>query len=237
MDGMPGTTDFLTQMVTCIIPAFNEEKRIINVLPVVLSEPLIDEVIVVNDGSTDRTAEVVTSYEGVTLINLDKNRGKAFALKQGITSASGQIILLLDADLQGLKSDNIHELLEPVVDGAADMTLSLRKNSLFIYRILGVDLVSGERAIHKEILEKLGDYEDSRFGFESILNDYIVSNKLSFQSVRWDNVKVASKQKKRGFWKGMADEFKMVKEIMDAVPISKLFYILFKMGLNTKSNK
>ena len=117
------------------------------------------------------------------------------------------------------------------------MTLSLRKNSLFIYRILGVDLVSGERAIHKEILEKLGDYEDSRFGFESILNDYIVSNKLSFRSVRWDNVKVASKQKKRGFWKGMADEFKMVKEIMDAVPISKLFYILFKMGLTPKNNK
>lgn len=225
-------------VVSCVIPAYNEEDRIGEVLSVVLSEPLIDEVIVVNDGSKDNTASVVREqHPRARLIDLEENRGKAFALKQGITAARGKIILLLDADLVGLESKNIHELIEPVRCGDADMTLSLRGNSLFIYRILGVDLVSGERAIHKELLEKLGDYEDSRFGFESLLNEYVVSNKLSFQSVRWDNVKVAPKHQKRGFWRGIGDEFKMIKEIMDAVPINKFFYILFKMAAGTSSTR
>ena len=234
---MKEDTSFEPVKVTCIIPAYNEEKRIGKVLPVVLAEPLIDEVIVVNDGSADNTAAEVRKHPEAILIDLPENKGKAYALKQGITSATGQVVLLLDADLQGLESQNIHELLDPVVKGDADMTLSLRKNSLFIYRILGVDLVSGERAIHKEILENLGDYENSRFGFESILNEYIVNNKLSFQSVRWDNVTVAPKHQKRGFWKGIADEMKMINEIMEAVPIHKFFYILFKMAAKPSKSK
>lgn len=223
--------------VSCVIPAYNEEGRIANVLEVVLGEPLIDEVIVVNDGSADRTAEVVRHYPKAKLIDLQQNMGKAFALKQGISNAQGPIILLLDADLIGLQRDNIHELLQPVVCGDADMTLSLRGNSLFIYRILGVDFVSGERAINKEILEQLGEYEHSRFGFESLLNEYIVANKLTFQSVRWDNVRVSPKSKKRGFWKGLGDEFKMIKEIMEAVPFTKFCYILFKMAAKAQVPK
>jgi glycosyltransferase involved in cell wall biosynthesis len=230
--------DAKTAPVSCIIPAYNEVGRIGNVLPVVLSEPLIDEVIVVNDGSTDGTSDYVRNlFPEARLIDLEENRGKAFALKQGITSATGKVILLLDADLVGLTTENIHNLLQPVVGGHTDMTLSLRGNSLFIYRILGVDLVSGERAIHKELLEKLGDYEDARFGFESLLNEYIIANKLDFQSVRWDNVRVAPKSEKRGFWKGVGDEMKMLKEIMEAVPIGKFFYILFKMAVHPGSSK
>lgn len=220
--------------ISCIIPAYNEEGRIGNVLPIVITEPLIDEVIVVNDGSKDRTAEVVGRFKGVKLIDLKENRGKAFALKTGITSAKGNIILLLDADLIGLNHDNVQELLDPVLNGDADMTLSLRKNSLFIYRILGVDMVSGERAIQKEILEQLGEYEHSRFGFESLLNEFIITNKLNFKSVKWDNVKVSPKHKKRGFWKGIFDEFKMIREIMEVVPITKFFYIMFKMAKNSQ---
>ena len=223
--------------VTCIIPAYNEAERIGSVLSVVLKESIIDEVIVVNDGSDDNTAEVVKSFKEAKLIDLKENKGKAFALKQGISSAEGQIILLLDADLAGLQNSNLKELLNPVVSGDADMTVSLRKNSLFIYRIMGVDWVSGERAVNKEILEKLGDYEDSRFGFESLLNDYIVSNKLKFKSVHWDNVKITPKSEKSGFWKGLIDEIKMFNEIMDAVPMHKLFYIFLKMSFDQAKSK
>jgi len=217
--------------ITCIIPAYNEEERIGNVLDVVVEWKAIDEIIVVNDGSKDRTTDVVSRYERVTLIDLQPNRGKAYALKQGISSANGNIILLLDADLRGLTSDNINELLKPVLDGDTDMTLSLRKNSLFIYRLFGLDLVSGERAIPKEILENLHDYEDSRFGFESILNEHIIENKLKFEVVKWDNVTVAPKLKKVGFWQGIKGEISMIREIFSAVPVAKWAYIFFRMVL------
>jgi glycosyltransferase involved in cell wall biosynthesis len=222
-------------IVTCIIPAYNEELRISKVLDVVVESPDIDEIIVVNDGSKDGTADLIRIYERkhkhVRLIDLQPNRGKAYALKQGITTAGGNIILLLDADLQGLTVDNIGELLAPVVDGDIDMTLSLRKNSLFIYRMFGLDLVSGERALSKNILDNLKEYEDSRFGFESILNQHIVDNKLKFDVIRWDNVTVAPKHKKVGFWKGLKGEMDMIREIFQAVPVTKWAYIFFKMVL------
>lgn len=217
--------------VTCIIPAYNEEKRIGRVLDVVVKSKDINEIIVVNDGSMDRTVEVVGRYKRVRLIDLQPNRGKAYALKQGITAAEGNIILLLDADLRGLTPDNINELLRPVVDGDTDMTLSLRKNSLFIYRLFGLDLVSGERAIPKEILENLDDYEDSRFGFESILNQHIIENKLKFEVVKWDNVTVSPKHKKVGFWQGVKGELNMIREIFKAVPVAKWAYVFFRMVL------
>lgn len=219
--------------VTCVIPAYNEENRISNVLDAVVSTALVDEIIVVNDGSTDGTIGVVGRYGRVTLLDLGENHGKAYALKQGITTAKGNIILLLDADLIGLEPGNIEELLQPVLSGETDMTLSLRQNSLFIYRLAGVDLVSGERAITKNILEELGEYEESRFGFESLLNEYIIKNKLSFQVVRWNNVKIATKQDKLGFWKALQGELKMIKEIFAAVPVAKWFYIFFQMAIQS----
>lgn len=222
--------------VTCVIPAYNEEERIGNVLKVVVKVSAIDEIIVVNDGSTDNTVDIVKDFHRVKLLDLSPNRGKAYALKQGITAATGNVILLLDADLMGLKKRNIEELVAPVIDGDADMTLSLRKNSLFIYRLFGVDLVSGERAISKDILENLKDYEDSRFGFESILNEHIVKNKLKFEVVKWDNVRVAPKHKKRGFWKGIGGELKMIGEIFAAVPVTKWIYIFFQMAIQKPSN-
>jgi glycosyltransferase involved in cell wall biosynthesis len=225
--------EYVEPSVTCVIPAYNEENRISNVLDAVVGTPLVDEIIVVNDGSTDDTIGVVGRYDGVTLLDLVDNHGKAYALKQGITAAKGNIILLLDADLIGLEPGNIEELLHPVLSGETHMTLSLRQNSLFIYRLAGVDLVSGERAIPKDILEELGEYEESRFGFESLLNEYIIKNKLSFQVVRWDNVKIATKQDKLGFWKALQGELKMIKEIFAAVPVAKWFYIFFQMAIKS----
>jgi glycosyltransferase involved in cell wall biosynthesis len=236
--GKPSSADAACQddsIVTCIIPAYNEEARISNVLDVVVESPDIDEIIVVNDGSADGTAELVrkyeSNYERINLIDLQPNRGKAYALKQGITAARGNIILLLDADLDGLTIDNIKQLLVPVVDGDIDMTLSLRKNSLFIYKLFGLDLVSGERAISKQILENLQEYEDARFGFESILNEHIIDNKLKFDVVKWNNVTVAPKHKKVGFWKGIKGEMDMIREIFQAVPVAKWAYIFFRMVL------
>lgn len=231
------TTEKLEPIVTCVIPAFNEAERIARVLNVVVNQPQINEVIVIDDGSTDNTSSIVRDFKEVKLIELATNRGKAHALKCGISEALGNIILLLDADLIGLTNENLDELLSPVLSGDADMTLSMRKNSHLIYRLLGVDVVSGERAIHKRFLEELSDYHDSRFGFESLLNDFVIQNKLSFRSVSWDNVSIEPKYKKVGLWKGIIGEFKMFKEIFKAVGVSKWVYILFKMAAEKKPEK
>jgi biofilm PGA synthesis N-glycosyltransferase PgaC len=88
--------------VSIIIPTFNEESTIAKVIDSVLSlDYPKKEIIVVNDGSTDKTLEICRKYEKdgkIKLISYQKNRGKAFALNKGIKASSFDIIVTVDAD-------------------------------------------------------------------------------------------------------------------------------------------
>ena len=88
--------------VTAVIPAHNEEDNIRTTLNIATSSNIIDEVIVVSDGSTDQTVEIANSYSNVKVIHLEENQGKGRAMDIGIENSYGDIILFLDADLKGL---------------------------------------------------------------------------------------------------------------------------------------
>src|SRR5690349_10979581 len=93
--------------VSCIIPAYNEQDRIGLVLGAVIGHPLIDEVIVVDDGSKDETARIAQGMDGPQVIVCAKNGGKSRALATGIEAATGDILLLIDADLVALTPAHI----------------------------------------------------------------------------------------------------------------------------------
>ena len=111
--------------VSVIIAAYNEEPRIARVLSVLEDHPLIDEVIVVNDGSVDKTSDVVKRFN-VTLIENKINMGKTLSIKRGLEKSKNEVILFLDADLVGLTKQNINDLVNPVLDGQVEWTLSRR---------------------------------------------------------------------------------------------------------------
>ncbi len=89
-------------LLSIVIPAYNEERRLPTTLAAIMAflanEPYSSEVIVVDDGSDDRTAEIAAATPGVTILRCD-HRGKGFAVRAGALAASGSIILLCDADL------------------------------------------------------------------------------------------------------------------------------------------
>ena len=140
---LPSDPDFLheqTAGVIAIIPAFNEELTISMVVH--LTAKYVDRVIVVDDGSSDRTAEVA-ELAGAEVIRIDKNRGKANALITGIQKAKElgyTIIVMLDADGQH-NPDEIPAVVYPVQYNAADMVIGSRylKSSTItpIYRRIG----------------------------------------------------------------------------------------------------
>jgi glycosyltransferase involved in cell wall biosynthesis len=219
------------QKVSCIIPAYNEADRITNVLTAIKNHPMIEEIIVVNDGSTDETENIVHSHvaNNLRLISLKKNQGKSHAVKIGIQEAKNDYILMLDADLKGLTAQNVSELILPVVDGHADLSLSLRGNS-GLYRLPGLDFVSGERVFKKTLIENL-DQLGSLKGYliESYINKIIIQKKLKIKVVDWPKVEITKRAEKIGFFRGTTAELKMDADIISYLTLGGLLKMYFRM--------
>src|SRR3989338_6225463 len=109
--------------LSIIIPAYNEEKTIGKILPLVYaaSTPGVEkEVIVVNDGRTDRTLYMLNTgnYGKLKILDLKRNYGKGYAIREGVRSATGDIILIQDADLEYDPND-YSKLIEPIMRNRA----------------------------------------------------------------------------------------------------------------------
>ncbi len=202
--------------ISCVICAFNEAPRIGAVLAIVSIHPLLDEVIVVDDGSQDGTAEVVNKFASVRLISHASNRGKSIAMATGVGAARNELLMLLDADLIGLAAEHVMALAEPVLSGRTDISLSLRKNSLPLFRAIGLDFVSGERVVRKDLLDGVlrEMHGLPRFGIEIFMNQRIIERRLSIAVTRWEQVTQSRKTEKMGYWKGIRAEWRMLIDVM-----------------------
>jgi hypothetical protein len=201
--------------VSCIIPAYNEERRIGSVLACATAHPLIREVIAVDDGSTDSTAQVIARFKSVQLITHPRNMGKSRAVCAGIRVSTCEVVLLLDADLVGLTGKDLTALLSPVVSGAADASISLRNDALLPWRTIGLDYLSGERVLRRHLMvEHLDDIAQlPGFGLETYLNELLIEQKARIEVVRWEGVGHTYKTRKYGIWKGIAGETRMLMNI------------------------
>lgn len=115
------TVNSSNMSISVIIPAFNEEKTVGNVVKTVKKVSYIDEIIVVDDGSYDNTSKVAEKA-GATVIQHVKNRGKGAAIKTGFKNSSGDIIVFLDADIENLTPQQVDNIIQPILNGEADIT-------------------------------------------------------------------------------------------------------------------
>jgi len=189
--------------ISCVIPVYNEGRRALDVINAVLGHDNVDEVIVVNDGSTDNSEFALKEIKGIELISYPQNKGKSHAVMLGFKKAKNNMVLMLDADLTGLDKESITALIKPVLENKADISISLRRNSLLFYRLLGLDFVSGERIFKKDIIEDLDELDKlSGFELESFLNKIIIRKKGRIRVVKWNKVRITRKSDKVGFWRG-----------------------------------
>lgn len=178
--------------VSIVIPCFNEIKTIETILKKV-SNVRLDmekEVIIVDDFSTDGTGEYLKSLEGkdktIEIICHPKNKGKGAALRTGFKAASGDIIIIQDADLEYDPND-YHKLLSPIIKDKADVVYGSRfaggesHRVFFFWHSLGnkfltflsniftnlnlTDMEVCYKVFRREILDRI-ELKENRFGFE-----------------------------------------------------------------------
>ena len=122
--------------------------------------------------------------------------------------------MFLDADLAGVNAADIQALAEPVIGGRAEVSISLRRNSLAPYRWIGLDFVSGERVIPAQLLDQAVKEMEHlpRWGCEAFINDLIIEEGLSVAVVDWPTVFNTPKISKRGAWQGVVGELEMIRD-------------------------
>ncbi|MCA9391930.1 glycosyltransferase family 2 protein [candidate division WWE3 bacterium] len=164
------------ETVAAVISIFNEEKYMRNVIDAVLRSGLFDEIICVDDGSSDGSKEILKGYRNrITVISFEENRGKSYAMVAGVRAAVSDIIVFCDADLIGITKDHLLSLVEPIRQNLADQVLAIRQFDGLPFKNL-----TGERAYRrKDLLPHLDKMENKKFGVETYLNE-VFSNERTY---------------------------------------------------------
>lgn len=211
-----------------IIPAFNEEKTIADVVRVLVSSSVVDEVIVVSDGSTDNTVQRAQEAGADKVLHLPKNKGKGAALLHGVTHTNAPVIAFFDADLRGLTEDHVDRVYFPVLSGSKVMNVGFRDKGKFITKLLPyLPLIGGERAMRRTILMQIPPEYIQGFMIESALNYYCRTRKLRYGHVFLPGLSMMRKYEKVGWVQSLKEYVTMSFEVVKAMIIVRLAH-LFK---------
>jgi glycosyltransferase involved in cell wall biosynthesis len=197
--------------VAAIVPAYNEEARIAAVLRTLTGVTVVDEVIVVNDGSTDGTTTAAQAVPGVQVVTLPRNKGKGGAMREGATRTDADVLLFFDADLVGLTPRHVEDLLAPVCSGEAAMSMGIFKGGR-----LWTDMaqffapaITGQRAIRRDVFLHIPDLESVGYGIELAINDYVRRQGLIRRDITLRGVTHPMKEEKLGWARGAASRSRM----------------------------
>jgi glycosyltransferase involved in cell wall biosynthesis len=205
--------------VSAIVPAYNEAQNIGSVLNVLKELPEIHEVIVVDDGSFDNTAEMARQH-GAIVVSLPQNQGKGAAMKAGAAIASGDVVLFLDADLVGLTVGHVRELVVPVLAGESDATVGIfeggRTSTDWAQAL--APFLSGQRALRRQLLVGFEHIDMAGYGVELQLHRQLKRMGISPREVVLRDVTQVVKEEKLGLVKGFSARMRMYWEIIREIP-------------------
>jgi glycosyltransferase involved in cell wall biosynthesis len=173
-----------TRTVTAVIPAWNEATTVGAVVYAALDASLVDDVVVVDNASSDGTATVAAAH-GARVV-YEPVPGKGEALRAGVAAAASDVVVFLDADLVGLRARHVDRLVRPVLAGDAAMTCGLfdrgpLANPVFLRSL---PVLTGQRALSRWLFDQLDDDDLRGYRVEAALNSLVAQRGL----VRRDSI-------------------------------------------------
>ena len=194
-----------TPCLSVVVPCFNEEATIATLVDQVLASPWVAQVVVVDDGSSDRSRDILATLTDprVTVVLHERNRGKGAALRTGFSRATADFVVVQDADLEYDPSE-YGVLLEPLLDDRADVVFGSRFLSgrphrvLYFWHSMGnrfltllsnmftdlnlTDMETCYKCFRRSVIQSI-DIEEDRFGFEPEITAKLARGKYRIYEV------------------------------------------------------
>jgi glycosyltransferase involved in cell wall biosynthesis len=219
--------------VSVVVPVYNEKGTIREIYEAVKAVNLDKEIILVDDCSTDGTREILQTLkdENTRIVFHDQNQGKGAALRTGFRSATGDIVIIQDADLE-YDPSQYPKLIEPIVEGKADVVFGSRfvtgeyRRVLFFWHMIGnkfltllsnmftnmnlTDMETCYKVFRRDVLERI-TIEEDRFGFEPEITAKIARLNVRIYEV---GISYAGRTYKEGKKIGWKDGFSALRCIL-----------------------
>jgi len=197
-----------------VIPARDEESSVAEVVRAARAARGVGRVLVVDDGSADRTAAAATAAGG-TVVSTSGSGDKGRALALGVAASAASVLVFFDADIVGVQPGHIEALAEPVLAGASWLSCGIvdygaLRNPLF----LRLPPITGLRALRREVFEAIPEDRRNGFQIEIMINEVIARGGLPSTIRVLRGLRHRSKIEKRGWRQGLPSQLRMARELL-----------------------
>lgn len=211
--------------VAAIVPAYNEETTIGLVVEELLGSPYLMDVLVISDGSNDRTAQVARAA-GARVHEIPHRGGKGEAMLHALAHTDAPVVAFFDADLRGLTSTHVEQLVLPVLNGSRVMNVGLRDRGRIITAITRhLPLIAGERALRRNVIENVPVQFLRGFMVEAALNYYCRAHEFPYGSVELKGLSMRRKFEKVGYGWAVLQYVGMFYQVAKAMVVVRVAHL------------